>query len=125
MPAMPITLTLAEIVASKDAWQKLLAADLPIKVAYWIGKRYRKVEREIIDYEKKNHDLVRKYGQPSKDRPGSIEVSPEGMEAFQGEMSDLRDIVISLDIDPIKLADVEPAKLTGRDFALLGKFIEE
>ena len=47
------------------------------------------------------------------------------MEAFLKEITELREIVITLDIDPIKLADIEQAKLTARDFMLLEKFIEE
>ena len=122
---MPITLMLAELVASKEAWQKLIAADLPTKPAYWIGKKYRKVEGEIADYEKKHNDLVQKHGQPVEGKQGMIQVSPGGMEAFLKEITELREIVITLDIDPIKLADIEQAKLTARDFMLLEKFIEE
>ena len=65
---MCITLTLAELIASKESWQKLLAAELPIKTAYWIGKKYRKIEPEMVDYEKKHNELVQKYGKPIEDR---------------------------------------------------------
>jgi hypothetical protein len=122
---MPITLTLAELTASKESWQKLLASDLPTKAAYWIGKKYKKVESEIVDYEKKHNDLVQKYGKPVEGKQGVIQVSPEGMGAFMKEIEELRSIEITLDIDPIKLADIEQAKLTGRDFMLMGKFVEE
>ena len=122
---MPITLTLAELVASKEAWQKLIAADLPTKAAYWVGKKYRKVEGEIEDYEKRHNKLVQKHGKPVEGKPGMMQVSPEGMEAFMKEIVELRGIEITLDIDPIELADIEQSKLTGRDFMLLGKFVEE
>jgi hypothetical protein len=122
---MPITITLGEIANSQAAWLKLIAADLPTKPAYWVGKKYRKVEPEIIDYQKKHDDLVRKYGKPSEIEPGKIEVTRENVEVFQKEIGELRSIEITLDFDPIKLADIEQAKLIGRDFALLGKFVEE
>lgn len=122
---MPITLTLAELVASKEAWQKLIAADLPTKTAYWVGKKYRKVEGEIADYEKRHNELVQKHGKPVEGKPGMMQVSPESMETFMKEIAELRGIEITLDIDPIKLADIEQSKLTARDFMLLEKFVEE
>jgi hypothetical protein len=122
---MPITLTLAELVASKESWQKLIAAELPIKPAYWIGKKYRKVESELVDYEKKHNELVTKHGKPVEGKQGVLQVSPESMEIFLKEIGELRAIAITLDFDPIKLADIEQAKLTGRDFMLLERFVEE
>lgn len=122
---MCITLTLAELIASKESWQKLLAAELPIKTAYWIGKKYRKIEPEMVDYEKKHNELVQKYGKPIENMPGKIGVTSENMEIFKKEIAELGMIMISLDFDPIKLADIERVRLTGRDFALMEKFIEE
>ena len=122
---MPITLTLAELIASKESWQKLLAAELPIKTAYWIGKKYRKIEPEMVDYEKKHNELVQKYGKPIENMPGKIGVTSENMEIFKKEIAELGMIMISLDFDPIKLADIERVRLTGRDFALMEKFVEE
>jgi hypothetical protein len=125
MKECKITLTLAELAASKDAWQKLLAADLPIKAAYWVGKKYRKVESELADYEKRHNELVQEHGQPIEGKPGMVQVTAENMEAFMRQSAELRAIEIALDFEPIKLADIEQAKLTGRDFLLLEKFVEE
>jgi len=123
---MAITLKLHEIVNAQPAFNRLAATDLSIKVGYWIAKRLSKIERELKDYNKKLQDLYKKYKtEPVENEPGKVQITKGDREAFGGDVEELHNIDVILDIDPIKLADIEDAKLPVGDLMLLDKFIVE
>jgi hypothetical protein len=124
---MPIKITLGELVASKDSWQKLAAfgAELPIKTAYWIGKQIKAVEKEIRDYEVLHNEQVKKFGTPVEGRPNALIVKPENMEEFMKVINELRAVEVGFEFEPFSLVDLGAAKLPIRDLILLDKFLKE
>lgn len=122
---MPIKISLEELLASRAVWKRLGEATLPVKTAYWIGKRLKAVESELRDYDRHHNDLVKQYGAPVEGQPGRLQVKPECMEEFIKLVTELQAIEVDLPFEPFPLSDLEKADLTVRDCVLLDKFLVE
>lgn len=105
-----------EIFESSTILQKLTSASLPAKVSYNILRNARKIEQELVPFEKARIDLVRKYG---KDEEGKVIVTDESLPTFYDEIGELLEQEIEIDIRPIKIDDLSDLKFSAADLQLI------
>lgn len=113
---------LFEIRSLESSLSKLTQKEVPIKVAYRLGKVLKTVSNELISIEKLRANLVKKYSTPI-DEKGNYKVADDKEEVFKREFADLLQEEIDIDCDPILLEDLEGISLTPIDMVRLEKLI--
>jgi hypothetical protein len=106
------------------AFQRMAQRKLPMTVAYWLGKRLKKVEKENRQFEELRRALVERLGRKT-DKGLEIAPSDANFPEFDKEMKSLLELPVTLDIDPIRLSDLETDKdpVTISDLMLLDPFV--
>jgi hypothetical protein len=116
-------ISLAQIVNSQEALQRLAAEKLPVKLSYAIARAMRKIQPELEQYEKTRADLIKdKYGTA---REGGYQVEPENIEPFTKELIELQSVEVELDVWPIRLADFYHDMTAADMFVLDWLFTDE
>jgi len=115
---------LADIFMSKDALQKLLQSDLPVKTAFRISRIAKKINDVFNDIEEQRIKLVNKLGEV-QEGSDEIKVPPDKLKEFHAELSSLLEEEIELDIEKIKLSELGDIKLRPVEIASLEYLIEE
>lgn len=115
---------LKDLVKSKDALGRLSSQKLPINIAYRLGKTLDKVFMEIERYEKYRTSLIREIGNVSSET-GDIVVPPENIPEFIKQMESLLNEEVSIDIQKIKISEMQDAMVSVEDILLLRYLIEE
>jgi len=118
-----------EILNTKEPLQTLMGQKLPVKVSYNLAKLANKLNEELKTIEGVRDGLIRRYGEPKKDNPQQIVVSPEGenFEKFVAEMNELLDQKTEVVISKVKLpeeVDGKPLEIKPAILMALEKFIE-
>jgi len=116
--------TLEEILNASEGLKKILSADLPIKLAYRLGKYVKILNKELTNYEERRMDLIKKYGEPN-DNGSEYKIKPENADKVMKDMMELHSIEVDLDVIPIKLSEIENVKLSPIDISNLDKFIKK
>lgn len=121
--------TLGKINASVDALRKVSDMELPIRIAYRIGKALSKISEEQLEFDKHRQKLFEKYGEKVKDDEGNetdrIQVPRENMEKFIGELEELLGEQVDIDAEPIMLDDLEDIRLTPLEMSALSYLFQE
>ena len=116
-------LKLIEIQKAQSALQKVMNADLPVKIAFRLSRVAKVIDGVFIDIEAQRAKLIKKYGVPSKD---GFTVKPENVAQFQEEFTGLlSEESVELNIEPFGLELLEGIKLTALDMMALESFIKE
>ncbi len=114
-------LKLAEIQGAKQAFQKIMNADLPVRVAFRLSRMAKLIDEVYTQIEAQRMKLVEKYGAASD---MGVTVKPENIQVFQAEFNELlAKEAVNLEIEPIKLDLLEGLKLTALEMLALEKFI--
>jgi hypothetical protein len=93
---------------------------LPLKISYRLSKFIKKVTEELTSIEQQRIKLVNQFGDEDKEK-GMTTVSPEKEPEFQKMFTDFLNENIDIDIDPIKISDIENVKLSVVDIFNLDK----
>lgn len=102
---------LVEIKKSEGALSKLLRADFPVKISYWLNKNAKPIIAELTMMEERRIELVKK----SKDmKPEELQAQWDALMGEEVEIAPLK----------VKLADIENIKLTAEDFLAMEKVVE-
>lgn len=124
-----IKVKIADIVNSTDALKELVKMPLKAKTAYHVARLGREVEKEYNLFQEKRMDLVKKYA--IKDENGEpiveneqISVAPENIETFKNEINELAASEVELNVEKIKLDDLN-CDLRAEQISRLMEFIEE
>jgi hypothetical protein len=115
-------LKLADVRAIEKSLAKLMNKDLPIKIAYRLGKLSKIVSEESVNIENGRVNLVKKYSNGA-DKNGNFEVDKNRIEDFKREFSELLMEVVEFDFDPIPLSYLEEMSLTPIDIIRLDNLI--
>ena len=108
----------------KPSLQKLIAQDVPIKIAFKVGKIIKVLDSEYTVFEESKKKLFEKHGEENIEK--NLEVKPENMKVFTKELNELLSIEVDIDIEKIKLEDLgEEVKLSPIDASNLDILIEE
>lgn len=116
-------LTLFEVQRAQKAFQKIMNAELPARVAFRLSRMGKVIDGVYMEIEAQRANLVKKYGTPTDD---GITVDKENINTFQDEFGELlAKESVDLDIEPLKLELLESLKLSAIDMMALEPFIEE
>lgn len=119
-------ITIEQLHSIQVSLGKLLDQDLPIRMAYRMGKLAKTVREELNEFEEARVKLVEKIGEKvEEDGKEKISVPKDKMEVFSQELKSLLDEEVDVDFEPIKISDVEDIKLSAIDMANLDKFLTE
>ena len=115
---------LIEIRALEQSLVKLNDKELPIRIAFRLGKFLKKIYEELALIEKYRKDLVKKYSN-GEDKSGNYEVIKDKEEDFKKEFSELLMEEIDIDFSPISISELGDISLTPVDMIRLDKIIYE
>ena len=117
-----IKLKLFEILDAKEPIIKLMNCELPVKTAYKLSKMAVKLQAElnvIEDNKKKIYELL---GEKTNE---GISIPKDKVPEFQLKMNELLQVEVELDIELIKLSEIESAKITPMQLTAITKLLEE
>ncbi|MFA5025397.1 MAG: hypothetical protein WC503_02750 [Candidatus Shapirobacteria bacterium] len=104
---------------------KLIERDLPIKLAFRIGKFVKLLLNEARTIEESRIALFKKY---SIKKDGNVVIDPERAEEFKVEFEDLLKEEIILVVDPLPLSildEIDYLSASPRDMMLLSPLFEK
>ena len=111
-------LKLAELVNMREALEKLVQMDLPIKQSFLLSKFAKKATVELQEFEEQRVKLVNKYGE-TDETTGTTSVAPANLEAFRKDLDELTDVELFFDIPPIRVEALENVKISVSDLMAL------
>ena len=128
-----IKIKLHTLPQSIESLNKIIEKDIPIKLSYKLIKLYKKLTKEVEQYEESRMKLINKYGEKKEDgqlnvrENGIVTINPENMQKFQQELLELGDIDIEMEFNPIKLEELEDAgvAMSPKHLMMLDEFIVE
>jgi len=100
--------------------ESILNKDLPIKLAYWIGRAFDKLNSESRTYFKMKQKLIEKWAE--KDKNGKIKTEKDNQtiiwkdyNKFIKELRELQDTEVEINIKPIEI-DLDELEKKGITF---------
>ena len=105
-------LKLEQIWGSQQALPKLLARDLPVRTAYWIGRNTHKIEAELKTLNDSRISLVKKYGKEDE-KTKSWNIEPAKREVFEKAFAELLNTEINVDIKTVGISELGDIKLSA------------
>ena len=125
-----MTVTLEQLINSSDGFKALSQKPLKARPAYAVGKILKAVDSEIQSFNDARMKLIVKYGEKDennelkKDENDNVHIPPEFLDNFNTELRDLLETSVELNINKIKLADIEEIDFTPSEMAQISDFIE-
>ena len=122
---------LGDLKVAMEGFQVLAEKDLPVKIAYWVGKTINKLGSEFKDLEAGRIKLCTKHckkdegGKPvqKKDEAGNLTYEIQDMGAFNTELMELFNMEVDINFNPIKLDQIADIKIDSVTMMKLDKFI--
>jgi hypothetical protein len=114
--------TLGNIKTAEEALKKLLNMDLPIKSSFVLGKLVKEVNAELAHFEDERIKLVKKMG--TEDGEGNFNVTQEKAGEFMSAYSELSDIEVELNYEPVSADDLGDIFMTAVEMASLSEFVK-
>jgi len=124
-----ITIKISDLLNSTDALSKLAKINLKARPAFYASKLIKAADAEIQEFNDTRLNLIKKYGEKDEngelitDDKGNCKIMPDSVSTFQQELKELIDVEIELNVDKIKIEDIENIELTPEDMTILEKFI--
>jgi hypothetical protein len=116
---MPTKITLGQLVEAKPALEKLLKTHFSMATSYSLARRARVINAELADYDKKLNSLITELGSPVEGQPDKTGISPTrvnpetkavetnpAMSEFLKKRGELLAVEVTLEVEPIRLADL-------------------
>jgi hypothetical protein len=116
-------LTLQKVWDSQQAFPKLAGKDLPLKVAYWIGRNVAKLQSELKSLNDSRVSLVKKYG--AEDDKRVWNVKPENYGKFNEEFSALLATECDIDIKQFSFDDLGDMKMSAQELNAIEFMVKE
>jgi hypothetical protein len=116
-------ITLGELKAAISGLNKIVVATLSIKVSYRLSKMITIINNELAHEEQLRQKLVTQYGE--KDDKGNIQVKKENATKFYEDYRKLLEEEVKLNIQSIKLSEIQDVKISAMDILALGKLLED
>jgi len=120
-------LKLQDILFSSTILRKLASQDMPVRVAYKVGKTIKTLEKDYERVEAKRNELIRELGEKKDEQPNSpmIVRNPEAVQQFSHRFTEYLQEEVEVEIDKICISDLpENIKLTPQDTAALDFLLE-
>lgn len=113
-----------------QALNALIGEPLPVKTSYALAKIAKTVSDKQKAYEDARNALVKKYGEPAKDKngkeTGGTTVKEKNMEPFLKELNELIEMEEEYKIEKVTLEEkqLEGVKIKPQDLMVLEKIID-
>jgi len=114
---------LFEIRSLEGSLSKLTHKEVPVKLAYRLGKVMKVVSDELSALESHRARLVKKYSGEA-DENGNYKVPSEKVVEFKKEFSELLGEEIEINCEPIELSELDGLSLAPIDMVRLDKLIK-
>ena len=99
-------------------------AKLPVKAAYRIARLVALLEPEYLTLQKARLEIVKRLGEELKAKPGTWQVLPENVQAFQAEWGEITKEEIEVPCDPIPLSQMgDGSFFTIGEMFMLGNLV--
>jgi len=109
-----IKTTLGILHEAVPAITALMLEKLPIKQAYHTSKLAKKIQHELETYVEQRDVLLKEYGTEDEKNPGTYSILPKDQVEWGKKMKELSELPVEIELDPIKLVEVEAANLTSQ-----------
>jgi len=116
-------ITLGELKIAQEALNKVMVATLSAKVAYHLSKMIGKINEELTHLENSRRKIIEQYGE--KNEKGDITVKKENTTKFYEDFQVLMKEETDIDINLIKLSEIQDIKLSATEVLALGKLLED
>lgn len=113
---------LLDLVASREALQRLISLELPAATSFAIARTVRPIQAELQSYEQARVMLVRKLGE---ERDGQISVPLDKLTEFNVEHLALLDVELKLDINLLSPDILGETPVMSADLMALWFLFEE
>jgi hypothetical protein len=114
-----ITVKLKNILSAKESLSRLGNESLPIKLSYRLSKLIKRINDELKLFDENRSKIFNRY----KDSEGT-RIPDENIIEFNRTMSELVDIEINIDLNPLDLTDlVDKLNLSAFDLINLDGFV--
>ena len=125
-----IEVTLRDIIEGSEQMRQLMDVPLKSSVAYQIARLAREMEKELKTFDEARTKLVQKHGKKDKngqliiDENNQYTIEPNNIEQFNEEINELFNTKVELNVNLIKLNDLD-CQLSPKKIVQLMPFIEE
>ena len=125
-----IEIKIQDLLNSTDALQKLSKMNLKARLAWQVAKLLKVVDEEMQDFNKTRVEVIRKYGNKDEngelitDEKGNCKVEGENLVAFTKELNELTDTMLSLNVNRLKIKELEELDFTPAEMVQLEPFID-
>lgn len=118
--------TLAQLVNSQPALNKILEKEVEAQLAFRLGKIAKAIRSELNELDEVRSRLIKQLGAPVEGQDGKWRVTSENEPKFHEEMTKLLSEEVELDISELSLYELEgikftPAEMSQIDFLLIAK----
>ncbi|MFH1616468.1 MAG: hypothetical protein ABIG61_15445 [Planctomycetota bacterium] len=122
---------LGDLKVAMEGFQVLAEKDLPVKIAYWVGKTINKIGSEFRDLEEGRQKLCVKHCKKDEaknpvlktDEAGKQTYDIPNMEAFNVELMELYNMEVEINFNPISLDQIADVTIDSITMMKLDKFI--
>ena len=125
-----IEIKIQDLLNSTDALQKLSKMNLKARLAWQVAKLLKVVDEEMQDFNKTRVEVIRKYGNKDEngelitDEKGNCKVEGENLGSFTKELNELTDTMLSLNVNRLKIKELEELDFTPAEMVQLEPFID-
>lgn len=125
-----IEIKIQDLLNSTDALQKLSKMNLKARLAWQVAKLLKVVDEEMQDFNKTRIEVIRKYGNKDEngelitDEKGNCKVEGENLVSFTKELNELTDTMLSLNVNRLKIKELEELDFTPTEMVQLEPFID-
>lgn len=112
-----------------ETLSKIFNANLPVKVAYRLGKIQKLLAEESERYEELRVKLVKKYAKVDEDGEfianelGNVQIDETKFDEFSKEMQEL--LNIEIDTPKISIDDLDGIDITSTELLMIGGILED
>ncbi len=102
-----MNIKLKNVVLGKDAVEELSQKEFTAKLSYKISKNIKNLRKEVVDFERKRFETIKKFGVEDPAGSDTYQVKPECIAEYKKEINDLLDVDIEVSIFTININDLE------------------
>jgi len=116
-------LSLRKILNSTSSISKLNEVELPIKISFRLSLLSKNLDYILKIYSDKLNIIFEKYGEKIDNE--QIKIKHDNVELFTKEKNELEDEEVDVDVQEIKISEIESIKISAKDMMLLDWLIKE
>ena len=120
---------ISDIINSQNVLKELSEKPVRVRTSFAIARIIRQVENEMQTFEKARAELINRYGVKDENgnpkiENGQIPIVLELVDKYNSEVKELLDTYINLEVEPLKIEDLDEIQLTPAQAYAIECFIE-